>query len=627
MRLLEPAGVKSLRVLIVGGGAEEAEAMLVQLRRRGFDLDPRRAETERDFFDCLEPSLHVILAEYGRPGFGGRDVVRRVRGLGLDIPVIIVSRMLGEEQVAGLMREGATDCILHDRLFKLGPAVDRALAERRMRQDKRHAEAALRESQRFLKGVVETSPNAVYTFDLEEKRFLLANNQVRGILGFAPEEIVELSIGDLAKLLPPEELPEVKAHFARIAQAKDEEVVELEHRCRHADGSWRWILNRIVVFTRDPDGRARQILGNVQDATERRRTMEALKESERRFRTLIENQIEGAALVDPQETCLYANPAAEAIVGVPRGTLAGRNLSEFMTPQEFARVREQTRLRAQGQTGTYFLQIRRADGETRTVRVTAVPQYDGQGRFEGAFGLFLDVTEDLRREAELTEARKLQTIGMVAGGLAHEVRNPLFAISTLVASLEKKLKDKPELAEHFKHVQDQVQRLSLLMKDLLLLGRPTDRNQFAPCSLVRLARETSALFNETIAGMDGRWELDAPPDDDLAVLGIPGKLSEVLVNLVQNALSFSPKGEKVRLRLWREDRAACLCVSDRGPGVPEEALDKLFEPFFTRREGGTGLGLAIVRQIVTAHDGTVTVENNTPHPGATFTVRLPLTAM
>jgi PAS domain S-box-containing protein len=137
----------------------------------------------------------------------------------------------------------------------------------------------------------------------------------------------------------------------------------------------------------------------------RRKAEEALRRSEQRYRTLIENQGEGICLVDENESMTFANPAANEIFGVTSGGLEGHNLKEFLPPEEFALARRETEIRRSGQTSTYETKIRRTDGELRTLLVTARPRFDDDGTFVGAFSIFRDITERRQAEEELARTR------------------------------------------------------------------------------------------------------------------------------------------------------------------------------------------------------------------------------
>ncbi|MCP4218412.1 MAG: PAS domain S-box protein, partial [bacterium] len=125
----------------------------------------------------------------------------------------------------------------------------------------------------------------------------------------------------------------------------------------------------------------------------RRRAENALRESEERYRTLVENQGEGIGIVDRDERFTFANLAAEKIFGVPPDSLVGRNLKEFTTPEAFASILEQTNVRRQGEISTYDVEIVRQDGEKRVLIVTASPQYDENQEVSATFGIFRDITE------------------------------------------------------------------------------------------------------------------------------------------------------------------------------------------------------------------------------------------
>ena len=141
-------------------------------------------------------------------------------------------------------------------------------------------------------------------------------------------------------------------------------------------------------------------LNFLSDITERKQAEDALRDSEERYRTLVENQGEGIAMADAEDGFTFANPAAEEIFGVEPGALVGRHVREFVTPEQLAVIEGQTALRRQGHKSTYEIEIERPDGEKRTILLTAAPRVDRAGRFAGTFGIFRDVTEHKRVEME-----------------------------------------------------------------------------------------------------------------------------------------------------------------------------------------------------------------------------------
>jgi signal transduction histidine kinase len=235
-----------------------------------------------------------------------------------------------------------------------------------------------------------------------------------------------------------------------------------------------------------------------------------------------------------------------------------------------------------------------------------------------------DLAERLAVEEELRRARAMESLGALVGGVAHETRNPLFAISALADALQNGPPGR-DVTPHVSQLKSQVQRLSRLMSDLLDYGRPAELRRETLCVTDVVTRAAASLASEA-AQRDVRVVVETEP-------GLPvveadaARLEQVFENLIANAIQHAPVGTVVRVRAGVSSPgsgAALDCtVEDSGPGVPDEERTRVFEPFFSRRKGGTGLGLAIVQRAVEAHGGTVAAGAG-PDGGARFSVRLPL---
>jgi signal transduction histidine kinase len=228
-------------------------------------------------------------------------------------------------------------------------------------------------------------------------------------------------------------------------------------------------------------------------------------------------------------------------------------------------------------------------------------------------------------QLELRRSETMSAMGALVAGVAHEVRNPLFAVSSTLDALSARLGARSEYGRFIENLQAQVSRLGKLMADLLAYGRPP-ANDFsvspldavvAPAveSCVALAQETSVTIATRLDPAAGPARIDQ------------GRLGQALRNLVDNAVRHAPpesvvtvetRGTEALGRTWVE-----CAVSDSGPGFPESDLPHVFEPFFTRRRGGTGLGLALVQRIVSEHNGQVTARNR-EEGGAEVAFRLPV---
>ncbi len=232
-----------------------------------------------------------------------------------------------------------------------------------------------------------------------------------------------------------------------------------------------------------------------------------------------------------------------------------------------------------------------------------------------------------RMAGEIRKSQRMQVLGQLASGVAHEVRNPLNSIGAVTESLYKRLGDNPSYAPHREHLTRQVQRLAALMEDLLALGRPVEikKEPVSIESLLRSAlRDWAGSMSEraedvrvTLPDEAGEWLVRA---DRL-------KLQGVFINLLQNAANHSPASSPIAVTAHADGHLhARVRICDSGSGIPAENVSHVFEPFYSTRKGGTGLGLSIVRHVVESHGGSVTIGNNDSGVGVTAEVVLPLSS-
>jgi PAS domain S-box-containing protein len=375
------------------------------------------------------------------------------------------------------------------------------------------------------------------------------------------------------------------------------------------------------------------------DITERKKAEQTLRESEKKYRQVIESIGEGVGVADPEDRFVFANCAAGAIFGVEPERLVGQRLDAFVTPESWTRVREQTARRSKGESGSYEIEVVRPDGSRRTVLITATPQYDKAGAFTGAFGVFRDVTDLKRAEAEIAQKNaklaelnefKNQLLGMAA----HDLRNPLsviYAASSFLADPGAQSLPAEKRQDFLFRIKNNSEFMAQLIEDLLdfaaiesgkvsLSQKTTDLAEF-----VRRNVEQNRMLAER-KGITVSYETGEtlPP---VAVDRF--RIDRVLNNLIGNAVKFSATGSPVTVATRRNNGSIVVSVRDLGPGIPAEELDRLFKPFSrtsvksTGGERGTGLGLAISKETVEAHGGRVWVESVVGR-GSTFSFSLPV---
>jgi len=360
---------------------------------------------------------------------------------------------------------------------------------------------------------------------------------------------------------------------------------------------------------------------------------EAVRASEERYRLLFEGNPVPMLVYDLEWlTFLAANRAAVTQYGYAREELLQRYVSDLALPgdpqlAEFLATRFEPRPEV---VEIGRRRQRRRDGSVLDVDMTSM-----EIAFEGRRARLLlcrDLTaENLARQQQerlqesLRRSESMAAMGGLVAGVAHEVRNPLFSISATVDALEADLRDRPDFMELARLLRSQVVRLTQLTRDLLDYGKPAALSLAAvqPGDPVRVAVRACTPLART-----KEVELAARVAPGLPALTLDGtRMEQVLENLVANAVHHAPRGTAVHVtvELTEGERAVAFRVEDEGPGIAPADLERLFEPFFSRRDGGTGLGLPIVHRIVDAHGGAVRAANR-PTGGAVFTVTLPVPA-
>ena len=275
------------------------------------------------------------------------------------------------------------------------------------------------------------------------------------------------------------------------------------------------------------------------------------------------------------------------------------------------------------------LRLQHRDGSWRWIWSRARLLHDANGGPVRMLGCHIDVTdrrhgeeEQARLQRELRQSAVLSAMGTLVAGVAHEVRNPLFGMSATLDAFEARFGRQPGHERYLAVLRQELDNVSRLMKDLLDYGRPASPNP-EPVDLERVTQDAITASLPLAAGCRVRIEVQAAPNlphpwADAAMM------RQVLVNLIENAVQHSPSDGVVVVKLEREPNGqAVIQVLDSGSGFRSEDLPRVFDPFFSRRQGGTGLGLSIVRRLVESFGGEIVADNRMPG-GARVTVRLPV---
>jgi two-component system sensor histidine kinase PilS (NtrC family) len=343
-----------------------------------------------------------------------------------------------------------------------------------------------------------------------------------------------------------------------------------------------------------------------------------LKKLESLHKHVVDNIPSGILTADMLGRLSLINDMACAILGVRREDVTGQPVEKVLSGLELSDSRRESRL---PRSETFF---RRADGAEIFLGFSASPMKDAEGKAIGRVVIFQDLTPVKQMEERIRIADRLAGVGELAAGLAHEIRNPLASI----AGSSQMLRESPEMPVDARTLLDIIERESMrlngLITDFLAYTGPSLRN-VGPVNLANLIGEVIDAVRAGEAREKG-VEVEKPRPGTLFVDGDAEQLKQVLWNLVRNAVQATPPGGYVRLDLFPEvrhgERYAVATVSDTGKGIDPAIMAKIFNPFFTTKEGGTGLGLAISQRIVQIHKGFVEVRSQPGH-GSIFSVFLP----
>ncbi|MFP5504049.1 MAG: PAS domain S-box protein [Candidatus Sericytochromatia bacterium] len=369
------------------------------------------------------------------------------------------------------------------------------------------------------------------------------------------------------------------------------------------------------------------------------RRTEALRQSEGKFRAVFESAAVGIALADTTGTITEFNRALPAMLGYTVEEFRALGVMGVTHPDDLPGDMAKMRRLIAGEQDAYSLEkrYRRHDGSWMWGHLTVSLLRDAEGRPEFALGVVVDITDRKRREealkaqmARMTELDRLKTD--FVSTVSHELRTPLTSIMGYTEFLEDEVAGTltPEQRTFVDQIREGSFRLRRLVDDLLDFARleaGTLKLQKRPVDLVTRLRETAESLGPQVRQSGLALEL-ALPEGPMVLEVDVHRLDQVLLNLLGNALKFTPEGGRITLRACREDGQARIEVEDTGIGIAPEAMAQLFERFYqvetglTRERGGAGLGLAISKAIVEAHGGLIGAESE-PGRGSTFWLSLP----
>jgi len=528
---------KALRVLLIEDSEDDAELILQQLQRHGYELAYLRVDNSDAMSTALEQHWDVVLADYSLPKFSANAALSLLQSKVQDLPFIIVSGCIGDEIAVAAMKAGAHDYLMKHNLARLVPAIEREIQEASLRRERQRMQLELQESEDRWQLALCGTNDGIWDWNIGTHEVFFSARW-KEMLGYEEREISH-QLNEWLQRVHPDDLLWVISNMQDHVTQKTQ-FYRTEHRLRCKDGSYKWILSRGQAIW-DAAGNPKRMVGSHTDIT----------------------------------------PTKELEVA-------------------------------------------------------------------------------LRQQAEsLAEANRLKDEFLAI--VSHELRTPLHPILGWSQTLLNQKVNKNQLSRGLESIERSAKLLKQIIDNLLDVSQIAQgklKIQFSSINLKSLVEGAVATLQTIATAKDIHLEFISAMSlkeeselENMSVLGDASRLQQVILNLLSNAIAFTPAGGRVQVRLSESQKSkiksqksqlpttnfqppitnyAQIQVSDTGVGISPQFLPYIFDRFRqehnhrTRIHGGLGVGLAIARHIVESHGGTIRAESPGKDKGATFTIQLPL---
>lgn len=381
---------------------------------------------------------------------------------------------------------------------------------------------------------------------------------------------------------------------------------------------------QIITPVRDEQNQITHFIAVKQDVSARKRAEEELRRANAYNRSLIEASLDPLVTITPDGKIGDVNQATEKVTGYTRAELIGTDFHSYFSVPEKARLGYQ-KVFESGIVRDYDLEIRSKDGSTTPVLYNASIFRDEAGEVLGVFAGARDITDRKQFETQLVQAEKHAVIGRMVGSITHEINNPLQTIKNCLYLIQQDVTPDNPIQEPLEMATSETLRITNLVGQLRELYRPKAGSQKASHEVLDILEEAHSLLIPHLNNAKVQWQ-SLTGLQRCYIDCVRDQILEVFLNISMNAIeAMHSQGGKLFVNMNVSEDQVAVIFRDTGPGIPNEMMGHLFEPFITSKASGLGLGLTITYGIVQRHGGQILVDNQ-PGQGASFTVLLPLNA-
>ena len=604
-------------VLIVNDLADQLELMNCVLSKAGYSVFT--AEDGREAFDVAKRERpDLIISDVTMPKLDGIEFCRLIRQdqeLGTRPILLVSAQRTDTASVIEGLDAGA------DEYLEMPFDAGRLVAQAARLIERAKLEEALKDSEERYRLLFEWTPQPIWVYDEETLYFLTVNEAAIRVYGYSRQEFLSMTIKDVR---PSEDVP---ALLINTAAGSEGPVLTSPWRHQKKDGSVIYveITSHPLLF-----GGKRARLTIATDVTERKlldekqkRLHASIQQSEIEWRQTFNAMDFPVLIVDLEGRIRRVNKAAQEIAESDKEEIIGLEVTSVGSGQPWQKATELLqKIRENGGLRTAEVKDQ-TTGKHWAVTLYLIHEFGSLG--ERAILIAQDITNRTELEASLRRSEMMSLLGSLVAGVAHEVRNPLFGISSILDAFETRFSERTEYLRYTNVLRDELARLNILMEELLEYGKPF-QGELNLASLEDVI--TKSMRSCVPVAEIARVRLVNKVTGQIpSVLVDRRRLSKVFVNLIENAIQHSPRDKTVTVETSeaREDNQLWLdcAVKDDGVGISTADIPKIFEPFFSKRRGGTGLGLAIAKKIMEEHGGKLIAGNN-PEGGACMIARFPV---
>lgn len=597
---------RSLKVLVIEDDTNQADLIKNSLTQFNPKFLVDTTHTSNGCLSKLENQRYeAIVLDFQLSENVNFDTLSRISGVA-DAPVVVVSSNSSEHVAQEAIKRGARDFVVkHSTYLSVLPnVVQKTIEHHRL-------EIKLRESERKYQHIFENANDAIFMLNLETFQILEANNRSATITGDSRESLMDKSFPELFPVHLRPHVKEVLHQAVASGMASDDTLCLISKAGKLVPVD----INTSIIQWAHRD----YILCNVNNIAEKKHLQNLILKSKKRLQSTFDGIKEVIFQVDHDYNVVLANKKFAELHESEPGEVIGKKYYEIFCGRrsvcDDCPVQETFR--------TFEPGYAENDNNGVVYEMWSYPIFDMDGKLESVAVYAHDVTEKKRLEKTLIQSEKLATIGLLASGIAHELRNPLNVIETARYYIDEFLAEKDsDITSKLDIIRKNVRRSSKIINNLLEFSRHSEHER-ERIDIKSLIENTVSLIKKEFDAKNIEFAFKCP-DNCTAFFSID-TLKQALLNLIINAIQAMHRGGVLTVEVvLGQEGWVDIRISDTGVGIPEENLTHIFSPFFTTKEAGvgTGLGLYITHMIIQREGGRINVDSEV-NVGSTFTITLP----